>query len=144
MQGSSPESYVCSELIGEHRGEAASCALGRQGCTEVPNTTPVTGLCEAMQVNMTNNPSHGTDLVTVCLSHLTAQNSDFLFILRFLEIWNSAPSLSLICVRLMTQRSQMGHTCLYVSEEKGFKELHYIMGPNPWSQPGSKVCLRPP
>ena len=91
-----------------------------------------------------DNPSHGTDLVTACLSHLTAQNSGFLLFWDFLRFGTQHHPWVWSCVRLMTQRLSDGIYMLVCFRGEGIQRAHHLMGPNPWSQPGSKVYLRPP
>lgn len=142
VQGSSPEGYV--QWTQGAQGRSSLLCFRKTGCTEASNTAHQS-LVYAKQCRLTWQIIHPMGLIlTVCLSHLTAQNSDFLLFWDFLRFGTPAPSLSLILCRLMTQRSQMGHTCLYVSEEKGFKELTTLWDQIPGLQPGSKVCLRPP
>ena len=77
-----------------------------------------------MQVTVINNPSHGTDLVTVCLGvtwQLRMQISFYSEISWDLELSTILESDPVS--ESWLSASQMGYKCLYVSEEKGFKEF---------------------
>ena len=77
-------------------------------------------------------------------SHLTAQKADFLLFWDFLRFGTQHHPWVRSCVRLMTQRLSDGIYILLCFRGEGIQRVHYIMGPNPWSQPGSKVYLRSP
>ena len=61
------------------------------GCTEVPNATQVTNGWRAAQVVVINVSYQGASLASFVPELLGSPALRFLFILRFLEIWNSGP-----------------------------------------------------